>query len=353
MNYMDDSDEVLIGRHALGDGAAFELIFRRYELRTWHYLERNVESRAVADELMQDVWFTVAREAPNYEPKGRFATWLFGIAHQRIDAHVKASRGQPTPTATPVSEEQSALTKALAQLPREPRNAYLLQVEGELTVEEISAVTHCATEMTRARLLYARTMLSELLAEHEIKQSTGTDDAQRTPAAVVSTPSQATSTAAAVISASSQIAGPAAAVISAPRQTTSPAAPTTQIYAAFAPAQSPRAAAQPTRHPVQRSALALSAPSALSANAGRARVEAAARLQNLNSIDAVISRGGNTESTSPADTPSASQAISVPRNDTLVAAAASTAATNPAVATPPVLPVVPAKTSLEFELWLS
>jgi hypothetical protein len=35
MNYMDDSDEILIERHALGDVAAFELLYRRHELRTW------------------------------------------------------------------------------------------------------------------------------------------------------------------------------------------------------------------------------------------------------------------------------------------------------------------------------
>ena len=166
MNNMDDSDESLIGRHARGDGAAFDLLYRRHELRTWRYLERNVGSHAIADGLMQDVWFVVARDAPGYEPKGRFATWLFGIAHQRLNEHAKASRTQPNP-APSAPEQQSAMTKAFAQLPREQRDSYLLQLEGELTVEEISSVTNCAAEMTQARLHYARTRLSELLAEQK------------------------------------------------------------------------------------------------------------------------------------------------------------------------------------------
>jgi RNA polymerase sigma factor (sigma-70 family) len=164
MNNMDDSDESLIARHAKGDGAAFELLYRRHELRTWRYLERNVGSHAIADGLMQDVWFAVARDSGQYEPKGRFAAWLFAIAHQRLDEHAKATRGQPTPAAA-ATEPQSVLTKALAQLPREQRDSYLLQLEGELTVEEISSVTNSAAEMTQARLHYARTKLSELLAE--------------------------------------------------------------------------------------------------------------------------------------------------------------------------------------------
>ena len=57
------------------------------------------------------------------------------------------------------------ITQLLAQLPREQRDSYLLQLEGELTVEEISSVTNSAVEMTQARLHYARTTLGELLAE--------------------------------------------------------------------------------------------------------------------------------------------------------------------------------------------
>ena len=164
MNNMDDSDESLIGRHARGDGTAFELLYRRHELRTWRYLERNVGSRAIADGLMQDVWFVVARDASGYEHKGRFATWLFGIAHQRVEEHAKAARTQVHPV-PPAPEQLAPLTKALAQIPREQRDSYLLQLEGELTVDEISSVTNCAAEMTQARLHYARTKLSELLAE--------------------------------------------------------------------------------------------------------------------------------------------------------------------------------------------
>ena len=166
MNYTDDSDESLIGRHARGDGAAFELLYRRHELRTWRYLERNVGSRAIADGLMQDVWFMVARDAAHYEHQGRFATWLFGIAHQRVSEYAKASRTQPSP-APQETEPQSIVTKLLAQVPREQRDSYLLQLEGELTVDEIAVVTHCAAEMTQARLHYARTKLSELLAEQQ------------------------------------------------------------------------------------------------------------------------------------------------------------------------------------------
>jgi RNA polymerase sigma-70 factor, ECF subfamily len=165
MNHAPDSDESLIGRHARGDVAAFETLYRRNELRTWRFLERYIGNHAVADELMQDVWFTVAKEAVGYQPATRFATWLFAIAHNRATEREKANRLSGA-SMTPVSgEETSTLVQAMAQLPREQRESYLLQLEGELTVDEIAAITNCAAEMTQARLHYARTKLRELLSE--------------------------------------------------------------------------------------------------------------------------------------------------------------------------------------------
>jgi DNA-directed RNA polymerase specialized sigma24 family protein len=165
MNTTPDSDEALIGRHARGDVAAFETLYRRNELRTWRFLERYTGSHVTADELLQDVWFTVTREAASYQPTTRFATWLFTIAHNRVLEREKATRQGGAGAAPAAPGEASTLAQAMAQLPREQRESYLLQLEGELTVEEIAAVTNCAAEMAQARLHYARTKLRELLSE--------------------------------------------------------------------------------------------------------------------------------------------------------------------------------------------
>src|SRR6202023_4326543 len=89
-----ESDEALIGRYARGDAAAFGLLYRRHELRVWRYLERNVGNRASAEELMQEVWFAVARDAARYQPSARFTTWLFTIARNRMIDSLQTSRQQ-------------------------------------------------------------------------------------------------------------------------------------------------------------------------------------------------------------------------------------------------------------------
>ncbi len=185
----EESDERLLQRFAEGDAAAFEILYRRHERRTWRYLERNVRNRATADELMQEVWFAVARDASRYKPTARFTTWLFTIAHNRMIDSLRFSRRQTSldaigfegvevieqltaePGASPLAaalaqNQAGAVAKALECLPSEQREAFLLQVEGDLPVEEISAITGAAFETTKSRLRYARTKLRELLKEH-------------------------------------------------------------------------------------------------------------------------------------------------------------------------------------------
>lgn len=178
-----------MGRYAQGDVAAFETLYRRHEMRVWRYLARNVRNQATADELMQEVWFAVARDAVRYRPSARFTTWLFTIAHHRVIDWVRAGRrlvsletlghespalaealtadAAASPLASAVARDQtSAVAAALAQLPEEQREAFLLQMEGDFGVEEIAAITGASFETAKSRLRYARTKLRELLKEH-------------------------------------------------------------------------------------------------------------------------------------------------------------------------------------------
>jgi RNA polymerase sigma factor (sigma-70 family) len=183
MRWMADpgsSDEALMGRYAGGDVAAFDLLYRRHEMRVWRYLERNTGNRATADELMQEVWFAVARDAVRYQPSARFTTWLFTIAHHRmidsartrrreisLDPETLIADSRSGPLAEAISTDQAkALINAVSQLPEEQRDAFLLQMEGDLGVEEIAAITACSFETTKSRLRYARMKLRELLKEH-------------------------------------------------------------------------------------------------------------------------------------------------------------------------------------------
>jgi|HubBroStandDraft_6_1064221.scaffolds.fasta_scaffold389155_1 RNA polymerase sigma factor (sigma-70 family) len=184
-----ESDEILLDRYVRGEAAAFAALYHRHEMRVWRYLLRNVGNRAIAEELMQEVWFAVARDAARLEPDSRFVAWLFAIARHRmidlvrsrrpqlsldvvghqadcvVEALTAQARAEPLPQAV-ARDEAAAIARALRQIPREQRDAFLLQLEGDLTVDEVASITGSSFEATKSRLRYARSKLRELLGEY-------------------------------------------------------------------------------------------------------------------------------------------------------------------------------------------
>jgi RNA polymerase sigma factor (sigma-70 family) len=161
-------------------------------LKIFRYLLRTVNNEASANDLMQEVWFAVARGAANYVPTAKFTTWLFTIAHNRtvdmiranqrlqsLDAGAEAdAEGSSLLERLPLDrkheplaqvqsqDEAAALLRAVAQLPTEQRSAFLMQAEGEFSVEQIADATGANFETVKSRLRYARAKLRQLLWEY-------------------------------------------------------------------------------------------------------------------------------------------------------------------------------------------
>lgn len=177
-------------RFGRGDGAAFEVLYHRHATSVYRYLLRNLREEGSANDVLQEVWFAVSRGAERYQHSAKFTTWLYTIAHHRMVAAIRAHR--PTeilemnaessdalnidqlPTADSGTEplnavlaldQDAALLRAVEQLPPEQRAAFLLQAEGDLSVEEIAAATGSSFETVKSRLRYARAKLRRLLWE--------------------------------------------------------------------------------------------------------------------------------------------------------------------------------------------
>ncbi|HOE41639.1 MAG TPA: sigma-70 family RNA polymerase sigma factor [Rhodoferax sp.] len=188
----DATDESLLLRFAEGDMKAFESLYDRHEMGSWRFIFRSVRDRQVADDLLQDVWFAVARQAAAYQPRAKFRTWLFTMARNRVVDHFRASRDMQSldahddaddqvasafvaePVANsgfgPVRQLESkqqalALLEAIETLPQEQREAFLLQAEAGLGVADIAEATGVSFETAKSRLRYARSRLRTLLWE--------------------------------------------------------------------------------------------------------------------------------------------------------------------------------------------
>jgi RNA polymerase sigma-70 factor (ECF subfamily) len=172
-------DEDLMLAYRAGDAAAFDALYARHRGGVFRYLRRQTRNAAVAEELFQDVWMRLIDARARYEPQAKFSTWLYTIAHNRLMDHFRSGsraalvsyedEDDPPPELvadTPRPEEMLArkqdaarLLAAIDALPAAQREAFVLQQEGDLSVEEIAAATGVNRETAKSRLRYAMAKL--------------------------------------------------------------------------------------------------------------------------------------------------------------------------------------------------
>jgi RNA polymerase sigma-70 factor, ECF subfamily len=174
-----DADAALMSRYASGDTGAFEQLYRRHRAPLYRYILRLSPARADADEIFQEVWMAVIQGRARYIPTARFTTFLFSIAHRRLADRLRQAARRPRAEMPedvsdagpdPLAQMQNralgaALAGAVAALSQENREAFLLRLEGELSVEEIATVTGVPFETAKSRLRAANRALREQLGD--------------------------------------------------------------------------------------------------------------------------------------------------------------------------------------------
>jgi RNA polymerase sigma-70 factor (ECF subfamily) len=193
-----DSDESLMIAFAAGDADAFARLYDRHERATWRFIRHRLGHRheAAADDVLQETWISVARAAPRYVATARFTTWLFTVARSRAIDHLRAQSNATTSIDAPLAgsasgddagderwvdrlpapaadepvariesrQQAQAFLDALAQLPALQREAFVLQAEGGLSVDEVASATGVGAETAKTRLRYAKAKLRTLLS---------------------------------------------------------------------------------------------------------------------------------------------------------------------------------------------
>jgi RNA polymerase sigma-70 factor (ECF subfamily) len=180
-----DADAQLMLRYAAGDARAFDELYATHRAALWRFIRRLVRDTAASDDVFQECWSRVIAGRLRYRPEARFATWLYRIAHNCCVDHWRRSgrRGRhetadesalegvaDDPASGPAEEmlrgeARVRLAAALARLPDEQRAAFLLYVEGGLSVTEIGAATRVNPETAKSRLRYAVARLKKALGE--------------------------------------------------------------------------------------------------------------------------------------------------------------------------------------------
>ena len=170
------SDEDLMTAYRGGDAGAFDELYKRHKAPLFRYLVRQCHDRAAAEELFQDIWMNLIRARANYTVAARFKTYLYCLAHNRLIDHyrrhaaasfisfdndegsvpdIAAEKAAEPESACSAKEQAMRLLHVLESLPAAQREAFVLQFEAGMSVEEIAAVAGVNRETAKSRLRYA------------------------------------------------------------------------------------------------------------------------------------------------------------------------------------------------------
>jgi len=182
----DPGDEELMQRYRDGEAGAFDLLYARHKGGVYRYLLRQCGKAEVAEELFQDVWMNLIRGRSTYTVQARFATWLYTLAHHRLIDHYRSqpkgtpvsfsddpecleiipgARGDEPHVQAELKQDAQRVLACIAALPEAQREAFLMQQESGMSIEEIAQATGVPRETAKTRLRYAYARLRAALRE--------------------------------------------------------------------------------------------------------------------------------------------------------------------------------------------
>jgi RNA polymerase sigma-70 factor, ECF subfamily len=186
--WRDDPEVALMLRVKRGDGAAFAELAERYGPRVFGFFCRQLGDRNEAEDLAQEVFLRLFRYRRRYQPRARFATWVFHVAQNVARNALRSHRRHPAIRLDPGAEEDGRLMESLlsdradapwkpleraetatvvrsavAELAARQRAAVELHQFGDCSYAEVAAELDMSPKAAKSLLYRARNQLRDLL----------------------------------------------------------------------------------------------------------------------------------------------------------------------------------------------
>jgi RNA polymerase sigma-70 factor, ECF subfamily len=174
-----EREQLPVAQARAGDTAAWDTLFRRYQLPVYVYVFELVHDEQTSLDIVQESFINAARHIGSLREDAKFGSWLFGIAHQKcIQRWRKQARddalreelaaAQPDFEDDPAEflirvEQEAEFMKLLNQLPLAQRSVLLLHFVEEFSLEEIASITGAQLGTVKSRLHYAKKALRNIL----------------------------------------------------------------------------------------------------------------------------------------------------------------------------------------------
>jgi RNA polymerase sigma-70 factor (ECF subfamily) len=152
---------MLVAALRAGELAAFDVLYRRWARRLLGYVRRFVDDRQAAEDLFQDVLYTVLADRSFDPARGSFAAWLFTVARNRcLDARRGSDRrrqrerdeGAVVSIASVPIERDVGVRAAVATLPETQQELLVLKQVVGLSYREIADLHGVPEGTVKSRL---------------------------------------------------------------------------------------------------------------------------------------------------------------------------------------------------------
>jgi len=184
----EPTDAQLLARVAGGDDKALDILSRRHKALLRTVVSRVISDDADVDEVVQDAWVEVWKNATHYSPeKGQALGWIVTVARRRAIDRIRRKQSYTrakdryeeqlrsgceeidTRTAEAdvcASELRQMFSRVLEELPEAQREALSLNIYKGLSQREIAAKTGIPLGTIKTRLeLAIRKVRSAILAQ--------------------------------------------------------------------------------------------------------------------------------------------------------------------------------------------
>lgn len=125
-------DKTLAAQAAEGRQGAFRKLLERYERPVFSLVYRMVRDRALAEDLSQEAFVRAFNAIGGYNPRYKFSSWIFKIAHNLTIDHLRRKRldtisldGSPDA----LTADEQARTRPIVESPGERPDAYVENLE--------------------------------------------------------------------------------------------------------------------------------------------------------------------------------------------------------------------------------
>ena len=167
-----EPDADTLGRFALGDPTAFELLFRRYEAEVYGWIVRIVRDRSAADDVLVEAFWRAYRGRAQFDATRSFGAWMRRIATNAALDELRSARRRgwrsvddtlPAPR-TADRDTNDAIALAFRRLPPNLQAVAALALIEEQQYADIADALGIPVGTVKSRVSRATRLLREELA---------------------------------------------------------------------------------------------------------------------------------------------------------------------------------------------